>query len=91
MGESVSCGLYCTSRHIRRPPGDAEEMPQETLPTAQLQDPDGDGIWEAIEQFDELGEYRLVVYAADDEDLSARPKALKVRTGWQVYLPLMLK
>ena len=73
------------------PPGDTEEMPQETLPTAQLQDPDGDGIWEAIEQFDELGEYRLVIYAADDEDLSARPKELKIRTGWQVYLPLVIK
>jgi hypothetical protein len=73
------------------PPGDTEEMPQETLPTVQLQDLDGDGIWEAIGHFDELGEYRLVIHAADDEDLNARPKELNVRTGWSVYLPLVLR
>ncbi len=73
------------------PPSEVEELPQENLPTVQLQDPGGDGIWGAAYNFDEIGAYRLVIYAADDEDLDARPKQLTLQTGRSVYLPLVLR
>ncbi len=73
-------------------PGETEEMPQENLPKVYLEDTNGDGIYGGVyEGFDEIGEYRLVVYAADNDDLKARPKEARVRTGWQIYLPLILK
>jgi hypothetical protein len=41
--------------------------------------------------FDEIGEYRIVIYAQDNEGLQARPKEILARTGWPVYLPLLLR
>jgi hypothetical protein len=41
--------------------------------------------------FDEIGEYRVVIYAQDNEGLQARPKEVLVRTGWPVYLPLVIR
>ena len=41
--------------------------------------------------FDEMGEYRIVVYAKDNEGLQARPREVLVRTGWLVYVPAVLK
>jgi len=50
-----------------------------TVPTIQLRDTDGDGVYRAIyESFDEAGEYRIVVHAVDTEGLEARPKAVQV-------------
>ena len=52
-----------------------------------------DGDWYAVSysNFDEIGEYRVVIYAKDNEGLQARPKELRVRTGWSVYLPLVVR
>jgi hypothetical protein len=49
--------------------------------------------WRAItcNKFDEIGEYRILVYAEDDGGLLARPKLVTVRTGWPVYLPLVFR
>jgi hypothetical protein len=53
---------------------------------------DGDGVYRATyEGFDEIGAYRIVVHAVDNEGLAARPKAVAVRTGWPVYLPLIFR
>jgi hypothetical protein len=41
--------------------------------------------------FDEAGEYRLVVYAEDNEAAQSRPKEMVVRIAWPVYLPLVLR
>jgi hypothetical protein len=43
--------------------------------------------------FDELGTYRIVVSAVDNENLQARPTTLEVATGAEqrVYLPLVLR
>jgi hypothetical protein len=74
-------------------PGETEEMPKLDLPTVQLQ-PQGDDLFSAIyEGFDEVGEYRLVIYAADNENLEGRPREVKVSTGQEheVYLPLVLR
>ena len=75
-------------------PTETEEMPQEDLPTATLLDNDSDGIYSAVYPgFDETGEYRVVIYAVDDDDWQGRPKEVTVSTGQQhqVYLPLVLR
>jgi hypothetical protein len=73
-------------------PGETEEMVQEDLPTVTLLDNDGDDVYTgAYEGFDELGSYRIVVHAADGDQLEARPKEIEVRTGWPVYLPVVMK
>jgi hypothetical protein len=73
-------------------PEEVKEMPQEDLPTVMLLDLDRDGVYSGVyEGFNEVGEYRLVVYAVDGEGLEGRPKQVEVTTGWQVYLPMVLK
>lgn len=42
-------------------------------------------------QFTELGEYHLVIYAEDDDGLISRPKEISLRTGWGLYLPLIMR
>jgi hypothetical protein len=72
------------------PTGD--EMVQETLPTVMLLDQDGDHIYTGLyERFNEIGEYRIVIYAVDGESLRGRPRVIKARTGWPVYLPVVVK
>jgi hypothetical protein len=51
-------------------------------------------VWSGLyENFDESGIYRLVIYAADNEELKARPKAVQVLVGmdWSVHLPVVLR
>jgi hypothetical protein len=72
------------------PSSDNEQLVEETLPTVTLLDSDGDGIYSAIyEGFDELGSYRIVVYATDNEELQGEPK--EVRVGAELYLPTILR
>ena len=49
--------------------------------------------WYAVtyQGFDEMGEYRLVFHAEDNETLRGRPIEMRVRTGWPVYLPLVIR
>jgi len=57
-----------------------------------LLDTNGDDVYSAeYLSFDEIGAYRVVVYAVDQEGLEGRPRDLQVRTGWPLYLPLVLK
>ena len=48
--------------------------------------------WYAItyNEFDEMGEYRILIYGEDYDGLQGRPRLLTVQTGWEVYLPLVL-
>jgi hypothetical protein len=41
--------------------------------------------------FSEPGVYRVVIHAEDVDGYTARPVAVEVQVGWQVYLPLSLK
>jgi len=73
------------------PPATQEELVQETLPTLLLLS-QGNGWYGAqYTGFDTLGNYRVVFYAEDDLGLAARPVAIEVRTGWGVYLPLVMR
>jgi len=74
------------------PPEPGPEMVQETLPTVTLLDQNRDDVYTGLyEGFDEVGEYRIVVYAVDGEGFEGRPREVEVRTGWLVYLPVVLK
>lgn len=42
-------------------------------------------------QFDEPGEYRLVVHAEDNEALRSRPQELVLKTGWEISMPVILR
>lgn len=71
---------------------ETEEMPQENLPTVTLLDTDGDGVYSApYEGFNESGQYRIVVYAVDEDGLVGRPKELIVQTAGQLYLPMVIR
>ncbi len=72
-------------------PQDEEKLVQEPLPTLVLQDR-GNGWYAATYTgFDEIGLYRVVVYAEDNDRLEARPAAVEVRTGWKTFLPVLVK
>jgi len=74
------------------PPEPGPEMVQETLPTVMLFDQDGDDVYTGLyENFDELGGYRVVVYAVDGEGFEGRPREVAVRTGWLLYLPTVMR
>ena len=74
-----------------QPPETGEELIQEVLPTIVLRDQGGDWYGATYTGFDEIGTYRVVVYAEDDDGLEARPLAIEVTTGWAVYLPLVMR
>ncbi len=84
---SVWATVYRPS-YVPPPPG--EELVVEILPTVTLLDPNHDGVYTAeYERFDEGGEYRIVIYAVDDQGLQGRPREVKVRAGERVFLPLL--
>lgn len=74
-----------------RPPESGEELVSEVLPTIVLQVQGNNQFAATYTGFDELGVYRIVVYAEDDGGREARPVAVEVRTGWGVYLPLVAR
>jgi len=77
---------------FKEPPTTDEETIQLTLDSFVLEDRDGDGEYEgSYAGFTEIGEYRIVVYAKDGDDNLALPQAVLVRTGWPVYLPLVIR
>ena len=41
--------------------------------------------------FDEIGTYRIVVYAEDDEGLHAPVKEILFQNGSQIFLPLVMR
>ena len=68
------------------------ETPELVLDSFVLLDTDGDGEFVgSYSGFNETGVYRIVVYAKDADGNLALPQSVMVRTGWQVYLPLVLR
>lgn len=74
-----------------RPPAPGEEMVLEALPTLVLLNQGGSEFAATYTGFDELGMYRVVIYAEDNGGREARPVVVAVRTGWGIYLPLVLR
>ncbi len=84
----VSAVIYAPSYQR---PATSERLISETLPTLQLLDQGDDWYAATYTGFDEIGVYRVIVYAADDAGAEARPVAIEVRTGWEVFLPISIK
>ncbi len=64
----------------------------DTLSKAILEDSDKDNIYRGLyEGFNEMGTYRIVIYAEDEDGLQSRPQEIFVSTGTQVYLPIIVK
>ncbi|MEM7126057.1 MAG: C13 family peptidase [Chloroflexota bacterium] len=72
------------------PPASGNELVAETQEKLLL-DATGDGTtWSALYRgFDEIGTYRIVVHAQDEDGLEALPAVVEVVTGNRLYLPLM--
>lgn len=88
----ISVWAVIYSPEYTLPDEGTEEMPLETLPTVTLLDPDGDGTYSALYQnFDEIGEYRVVVYAVDVEYETEQPKQVHLQTGHKLFLPTVTR
>ena len=72
------------------PPGEPFEWPDLGLPKVELLK-DGGLYQRTYSGFDEAGVYRAIVYARDRDGNQSVPAAGLVRTGYAVYLPLILK
>jgi len=82
--------IYKPSYQLPSPTG--EEIVQENLTRLKLEDPDKDKVYTVLyDGFNEIGQYRIVLYAVDTDNAQGRPRAVLVRTGWKVYLPVVLK
>jgi hypothetical protein len=74
------------------PPEPGEDLIQEDVPKVTLEDPDADGVFTAsYSGFVEQGTYRVVIYATDDQGLSARPREAKAGDVWKVFLPVTVR
>lgn len=71
------------------PPATSDELvAEDDLPTIRLLDGDGDGVYTGLYTgFDQVGVYRIVVYATDEDGQLSRPREVLVRTGWKLFLP----
>jgi len=74
-----------------RPPETGAELVYESPFTLTLSTQGDNWYTATYTDFTETGEYRLVIFAEDGGDRSARPMPLEVRVSWKVYLPLVLK
>jgi hypothetical protein len=71
------------------PPEPGNQMVRDTTPisiTLFQEENDWVGMYDG---FDEVGTYRIVVYASDNDGLDAPPRTVEVRVGNQIYLPLI--
>jgi hypothetical protein len=72
-----------------RPPEQSSELVPETLPTIVLTAQGNESFAAEYPGFDQLGVYRIALYAEDDENHVALPKIIEVVTGSQLFLPLV--
>lgn len=75
------------------PPSEAEELvqDQDIVPTILLRD-QGNGQYAAtFPGFDQMGSYRIVIYAEDNDNYEGRPLSFLVQTGHQLYLPTVMR
>jgi len=70
-------------------PSSSEALVQETLPTIKLLDQGKNSYAATFDGFREIGIYRVVLYAEDNQGFTARPVTLEVSTGSRVLLPVI--
>jgi hypothetical protein len=83
--------IYPSSYRPPQPEAGCATVPPTGMPTVVLQDQGNDWYAATYTGFDEAGLYRIVVYAEDNDRLEARPVAVEVRTGWQMFLPMLIR
>lgn len=77
---------------VEPPPSPDETTPEITVPTATLTLDSGDVFSTTYTGFTQTGQYRLVVYAQDDERNQALPQAVNICVNCtHIYLPLVLR
>ncbi len=74
-----------------RPPQQSSELVAESLPTIVLNAQGNDTFAAEYPGFDELGLYRIAVYAEDEENLIAQPKVIALNNGSKVFLPTVTR
>jgi hypothetical protein len=72
------------------PPAAGTELVMGPLPM-QLQARTDDWFGVLYGQFEEIGEYRIVVYAEDELGLQSQPRQIRFRNGSSVFLPLVTR
>ena len=70
-----------------RPPSNSSVLVPEALPTLVLQPQAQDQFIGEYPGFDEIGTYRIAVYAEDDDNLLAQPQVIKIQNGYQIFMP----
>ncbi len=76
----------------RPEPGADGTLPDLNLPPLSLSDTDQDGEFVGLyEDFTESGTYQALVYAEDAEGNLSQPVSVEIQTGWDVYLPLVIR
>jgi hypothetical protein len=74
-----------------RPPDDPDSVQLIDVPQVRLTQTGAQTYRGTYGGFTEVGEYQVVVSARDDDQNHAVPQVTTVRTGWYVYLPLVLR
>lgn len=74
-----------------QPPTSSQELVPESLPTIILPLQSKDTFGSEYPGFDEVGRYRIAVYAEDDDGVLALPKVISISTGEQQFLPLIAR
>lgn len=74
-----------------QPPASGEEIVQEVLPTIMLLDLGNNQFGAVYTGFDDMGTYRVVIYAEDYDGLESRPFAFEFQLGAALYLPLLVR
>jgi hypothetical protein len=81
--------IIAPSYHL---PSNEDEMVYIDVPQIRLTDGDGDGVFTGVYGgFTEIGAYQVIVYARDEDANQGLPKSTTVRTGWPVFLPLVMR
>lgn len=73
------------------PPGNADELAPSPPPLTLHRESGASDWWTGLYgQFDQVGSYRIVVYARDKEGdgLLSRPWEITETTGWRIFLPM---
>jgi len=75
------------------PPSQAEELvqDQDIVPTLVLRDQGNHQYAATFTGFNQMGNYRIVIYAEDNDQYEARPHSFLVQTSHQLYLPSVMR
>lgn len=72
-------------------PTDGQELVPEDLPSFDLVAQGNEMYRAEYTHFDELGSYRIAIYAKDESGLKTGPYILEAQNGEQIFLPIMFR